>query len=169
MSPPSTSVELEQIVEESAVFEVIEDRSAEETIRSKLRDRHWTMLILSTLVLAVSLAVSVRGSGEAGAVTWLGIELPVLCGSRAWFGIECPGCGLTRSFVALAAGDFTEAYRFHRVGWLLWLAVVMQIPFRVYSLWEMRTSTLERQWPDWFGYFLIAALLGNWVLKVFSI
>ena len=70
-------------------------------------------------VIAAALLLRV---GEAGHVQpkWLpNFPLPVMCGSRAFFGVECPGCGLTRSFVALAGGDFAESLAFHRVGWVL--------------------------------------------------
>ena len=166
MPLPSTSVEFEMIVEEQSAFDTESDRSTEEVIKNQLRERHLSMLILSVLILAISLALSVSGLGEEEAVAWGEIELPQLCGSRAWFGVECPGCGLTRSFIALATGDFSESVRYHRVGWVLWLAVILQIPFRGYSLWKMQTSVLERRWPTWFGSFLIATLIGNWILKV---
>lgn len=34
---------------------------------------------------------------------------PVLCPFRLATGLPCPGCGLTRSWVALAHGDFSTA------------------------------------------------------------
>ena len=143
--------------------------SAQEVMRRALYRRHRSMLILSASVLLVSSAFSVYGTGGEAVVTWLGIELPPLCGSRAFFGVECPGCGLTRSFIALTSGDFSESLRFHRIGWVMWLMVVLQIPFRSYSLWQLRTSVVERRWPTWVGYLLIAALMGNWVLKFFAL
>jgi hypothetical protein len=92
--------------------------------------------------------------------------LPPMCGSRALFGVECPGCGLTRSFVALASGDLAESIRLHRVGWLLAAAVVLQIPYRIYALRELRTKAPQRTWPTWFGNGLIAILILNWLIKI---
>lgn len=139
-----------------------------ETIELQLRSRHRTMLVLSILILVLSFILSIDGSGTES-VAWWGIELPPLCGSRYWFNAECPGCGLTRSFVALAHLEFGQSFAFHRLGWLIWLAVVLQLPYRVYSLGELHYKTVQRRWPVWFGNFLIAALLGNWILKVLSI
>jgi hypothetical protein len=133
--------------------------------RHQLHERHWTMLVISLLVIILSVTLRLNPSGTVGAA-WLPISsLPPLCGSRALLGVECPGCGLTRSFVALGNGDWRESLRMHRVGWLLAAAVVLQIPYRAYSLWELRRRLPQRSWPNWFGRLLIAALLVNWFAK----
>lgn len=133
---------------------------------AQLRERHWTMLVIAVLVIIASVTLNLRPTGEVAA-SWLPFSsLPQMCGSRALFGIECPGCGLTRSFVALGSGNFRESFRLHHVGWLLALAVVLQIPYRILALRELRTRIRRRAWPDWFGYGLIAALLLNWLIKV---
>jgi len=131
-----------------------------------LRDRHWTMLVLSILIIAASFLLQVRDSQTVGPIGLPQFSLPALCGSRVLFGVDCPGCGLTRSFIALAAGNVADSIRFHRVGWVLALAVVLQIPYRLLCLWELRTKIPTRTWPTWFGNILIALLIGNWLLKV---
>lgn len=136
----------------------------QQQVQRLLYDRHRSMLIISLIVLALSFVISIR---EAH-VSWLNIDLPVLCGSRALFDVECPGCGLTRSFVALADGNWASSFEYHRVGWLMFLAVLLQVPYRAYRLWQLRAEVLEPQWPRYFGYLLIAALIGNWAWNVVS-
>lgn len=46
----------------------------------------------------------------------------LICPFRAITGIPCPGCGLTRSFMAIARGDFENALRMHLFGPVLFLA-----------------------------------------------
>lgn len=41
------------------------------------------------------------------------IALPVACYSVRWFGIPCPGCGLSRAFMALTRGEFGNAWELH--------------------------------------------------------
>lgn len=41
---------------------------------------------------------------------------PSPCISRNFFGLACPGCGMTRSVTAAAHGDFAKAFRFHALG-----------------------------------------------------
>ena len=107
---------------------------------------------------------------ERPRIAWF--SLPPLCVSRAWWGVECPGCGLTRSFVALSSGELVESLRLHRVGWLLYIAVVGKIPYRAYKLRQLGQAEAagsavgEPAWPIWFGRLLIAALIGNWLLKI---
>ncbi len=50
---------------------------------------------------------------------------PFFCPFRALTGIECPGCGMTRAFVAAAAGDFAEAIHLNpfSIPLLVWTAV----------------------------------------------
>jgi len=43
---------------------------------------------------------------------WLGEHL-FTCPFKAHFGIDCPGCGLQRSILALFRGDFTESFKFY--------------------------------------------------------
>jgi hypothetical protein len=73
---------------------------------------------------------------------------------------------LTRSFVALANGDFRQSLRFNRVGWLVALAVVAQIPYRLFVLWELRRGEIHRPWLMWIGYLLVAMLVVSWLLKL---
>jgi hypothetical protein len=130
------------------------------------RDHHRWMLGVSVCVIFASLLLRIRDS-DSVRVAGLDVALPPLCGSRALFNIECPGCGLTRSFVALAAGDVQQSLRYHRLGWLLALAVVAQIPYRTFALWELNANRLsERAWPKWFGNLLIALLVANWLAQI---
>src|SRR5689334_15599836 len=88
-----------------------------------LRDRHRTMLYFAVAVIAAAFLLRIRDS-ESVTLCGLHMTLPTLCGSRALFGVDCPGCGLTRSTIALAAGDLSQSLQFHRIGWLMALAIV---------------------------------------------
>jgi hypothetical protein len=48
----------------------------------------------------------------------------VTCPVRAIAGVECPFCGMTRSFVAMARGRVGDAFAFHPAGPLLMLAML---------------------------------------------
>src|SRR4051794_40300477 len=74
------------------------------------RQHHRTMLWISLAVIAASFFLRRTGS-ESVRLVWSHIELPPLCASRMFFGVECPGCGLTRSFVALANGDLLASWQ----------------------------------------------------------
>jgi len=137
------------------------------------RDPHRIMLWISVAILVAAFLLRERATGRVGLAFLPQWNLPTLCGSRALLGVECPGCGLTRSFVALAGGDWRGSLAANRVGWLIALAVLLQIPYRSYSLYELRASRggqiPARTWPIWCGYLLIAALVVNWLLRVSGI
>jgi hypothetical protein len=92
--------------------------------------------------------------------------LPETCPSRSLFHTECPGCGLTRSFVHLAHGDWAASLKVNRVGWLLALAVVLQFPYRVVALRTQNGAPLGSSVPKMFGWLLIFALVANWLVKI---
>jgi hypothetical protein len=87
---------------------------------------------LFDLGLAVLVAVQLSASawlvpaGDAVAVPG-GEGIRGLCWFRAVFHIDCPFCGLTRSFVALAHGDVVAALRWHPAGPLLFTAMVVAL------------------------------------------
>jgi hypothetical protein len=54
-----------------------------------------------------------------------GSPLRGLCLLHEALAIECPLCGMTRSFVSLAHGDLGAALRFHPAGPLLFVAMVV--------------------------------------------
>lgn len=98
------------------------------------------------------------------------VKLPETCMSQRILGISCPGCGLTRSFVALAHGDPRTAYWFNPMGPVLFVVFVLQIPYRIIEyfgiwrslpLWERFKKRL-----DLITYILAAGLVACWVVKL---
>ena len=75
-----------------------------------------------------------------------GVELPGVCTLKETTGIPCPGCGLTRSWVAAMHGDLAGSWAFHRVGWLLlayaWLQILR------HGLW-LAVPKLRRPLAPW--------------------
>lgn len=135
--------------------------------RQQVRKHHWTMLVLSFVVLLLACLMQIQNSERVAFLGFSRYPLPELCGSRLLFNTECPGCGLTRSFIALAAMDWETSLQFHRIGWLLALAVVLQIPYRIFRLQRSNSQVSKTRWPVWCGNLLITLLVGNWFVKVF--
>lgn len=72
------------------------------------------------------------------AVFLFGWEVPPLCIFSAIFGVECFGCGLTRSFTYVGHGQFAEALALHKLGPIVYLLVLAQLPLRAWRLWQSR-------------------------------
>ncbi|HTR51253.1 MAG TPA: DUF2752 domain-containing protein [Kofleriaceae bacterium] len=82
------------------------------------------------------LALAALAIGQLAAAAWLtpagdavalpgGSPLGGTCWFHEVFGLPCPFCGMTRSFVALAHGRIGDAFRFHAAGPLLAAAMVV--------------------------------------------
>ena len=129
------------------------------------------MFWIAVAVLVLSFALRVRADQRVAFIGLGGLPAPEMCGSRAWFGIECPGCGLTRGFIRLASGDWNGAIALNRVAPLLAFAVLAQIPYRLAILlgWPPVRRFAESPWPSAFGWVLIIALIGNWLLKLLGV
>jgi hypothetical protein len=95
---------------------------------------HLTILIASLAVLAASLLLT----ADPQAVYFYGSALPESCLFKRATGIECFGCGLTRSFVYMGHLDPAGAFALHKLGPLLYSAVVAQLPYRGWRLLSAR-------------------------------
>jgi hypothetical protein len=82
------------------------------------RARFWRMALLG---LAGALGLAAYGYGQGWAIPhWR-------CWFQAWLTIPGPGCGLTRSWIALAQGHGLKAMQYHLFGPVLALAVVIAV------------------------------------------
>lgn len=87
-----------------------------------------TIVATATAVVIVTLIL--------GAWTQRGGTLPSqsFCVSVLALGQECPGCGLTRSFVAMGSGDFAGAILFNPLGPVLLAGVIALLLIRLSKL-----------------------------------
>lgn len=129
--------------------------------------RHRFMLQLATFVVVMSFLLEVRPDQRVQfwfAPSW---PLPETCGTRWLFKTDCPGCGLTRSFILMSRGRWDEAFHLNRAGWLMGLAVLLQFPYRLAAMAEVRRGLFRtRPWAEWFGWALPAAVIVNWVARM---
>jgi hypothetical protein len=59
------------------------------------------------------------------------LQLPETCASRLILRVSCPGCGLTRSFVSVARGEWKMATRANAMGPILFSLCCLQVPYRI--------------------------------------
>jgi hypothetical protein len=85
----------------------------------------------SIFIIAMSLFLS----PSDGPLHLFGWEVPPLCTFKRLTGMDCPGCGLTRSFTWMGHGEVLAAFRMHKLGPALWVLVLAQIPLRAWQLW----------------------------------
>jgi len=90
------------------------------------------LIILAVCALALVLAfVLTPGTQQVDIGGW---AIPELCGVKRLTGYPCPGCGLTRSWVYLAHGDWRTALSMNVLGPILFLTAAVQIPLRTWRI-----------------------------------
>ncbi len=88
---------------------------------------HLIVLGISVSILLTALTLTTSGSQLR-----LGqMNLPPLCVLRQTTGLPCPGCGLSRSVVAAAHGNWSESFTYHRLGGVFLLFLVLQALYRL--------------------------------------
>jgi hypothetical protein len=129
------------------------------------RQRHWVVLAVAAVVIGAATMLEVRAQERVAIRGLPNYPLPHMCTSRVFLGISCPGCGLTRSFVYLAHGRWQEAWRVHRLGWLLAGLVVMQLPYRGMILAGLLRPISSRT-AQWLAFGLAGLLVAHWALTM---
>ena len=128
---------------------------------------HLLVLILATLVIAL-VSLLRFDSQDRLFVPVLEVQLPATCVSRQFFGWDCPGCGLTRGFVALVHGQWKRAWLFNPGTYLVLFLVIIQIPYRAIQIRRTQLGIPEIRHPRVEAMCLLATvfvLFGQWVLK----
>ena len=141
--------------------------------------------LLAAAALAIYL-VLLAGSAIGPVVLWVLHPYPLPPVLAGYLGLVLLGtafiaCGLAASCVSenqvvsamltygvlvfLWFASSNEAAMGDRVAWVVALALVATIPYRVIALWTHRGLPLGATLPRIVGWSVFAALVGNWVLK----
>lgn len=96
---------------------------------------HWGFtdaVVLGVCLAVVGAAALLNPSPDV--VSFFGIDVPVMCSFRQLTGMNCPGCGLTRSFSFMAHGRVLDAFQVNWFGPAAFGFVAAQIPWRTIRL-----------------------------------
>ena len=136
------------------------------------KEMSYHLVALAVAITVIVLSFVMRSVGqEMVFLPGASFPLPPSCTAQQVFGIDCPGCGLTRSFISISAGEWQRAWNFNRVSFLVYLFVVGQIPWRLYQLSRIMRDRFPVFSPWLFTplFVICCLLLFNWVLKLSGI
>jgi hypothetical protein len=92
----------------------------------KLTGRALDLGLAAFVAAVLGASLVLRSAGDQ--VVWPGGgALGIVCPFRRLFDLDCPFCGLTRSFVALAHGEVAAALRCHPAGPALFVALAVAL------------------------------------------
>lgn len=129
---------------------------------------HWAILLGAAAVMGLSALLSLGEHQSEVMVPLVGIPLPPVCAMKLYTGLDCPGCGLTRSFIATAHGQWSEALRFNPAGPIWFALIAVQIPWQAAQLWRIRRGRRPFElgwWGQGMLYAALAALIVQWSLR----
>ncbi len=96
--------------------------------------------------------------------------MPETCMLHARFGIDCPGCGLTRSFIHLAHGRIVEGLSLNPAGIAIFLFVAAQVPAAMLRFALGRSSRFAILWTQGNEVALVVLptlTLFQWIVRLF--
>jgi Protein of unknown function (DUF2752) len=128
--------------------------------------RHRQVLVIACAVGLLAFALQELPDGRVSFRGLTQIPLPQTCFARNWLGLKCPGCGLTRSIIHVAEGDWQASWRNHRLGSVMAIVIALQIPYRLLALRQLDRGLIGPRWQAVLAYALIGLLLGNWLVDL---
>lgn len=130
------------------------------------RRYHRVTLAMSAGALLFALALVPKPETDGIHTELMGLRMPTLCLYRATSGMDCPACGLTRSFMYLVRGDVTHAVRCNPLGPLFFLIVVLQIPYRLVVLGAgRRPPDIPERWRSVVRNAVLAGVVLLWAAR----
>jgi len=90
------------------------------------------------------------------------------CAVRHFLGVDCPGCGLTRSFVALAHSDLRGSLDLHPMGVIIavWLLYIFFRAVYAVMLGRWPRTILTQNVRDIILYAFLIGLIVQWIAKL---
>ncbi|MCH8922154.1 MAG: DUF2752 domain-containing protein [Planctomycetes bacterium] len=134
----------------------------------RLRNRSYHRIVLGIALAVLAASFLLQLPGDTKVELPLGnVQLPSICVWRNSTGVDCPGCGLTRSFICLAHGRPASAWKYNPAGLLLFTMLVGQLPYRGAQLW--RLSHGRQEWSNRLlnsiVWIMAIAVLGQWLIR----
>lgn len=158
-SPPITTPEPPLPVSD---VEFLDDDS----LAQSLRVYHWVMLFLAAGVILAAFLLQVRSDQRVEFRFAPGYPLPESCHARKFLNQDCPGCGLTRSFIYLAEGNLSASRAVQPLGWLLALITLAQLPYRLWAIRHPSARPLGTVLPLALLIGLVVLLWARWASEI---
>lgn len=89
------------------------------------------------------------------------------CFYREHFGITCPSCGLTRSFISIENFRFRDAFSFNRVGIMIYLLFIFVLVFNVFGICKAKITGYIGKCIAVYAVLICLVLVISWVLNFF--
>lgn len=128
---------------------------------------------VAMLLLLQVIALRLIATADVDGVSFAGRQVNSSCIFQQSFGVPCPTCGITRSVIMAAHGDYYAAWQMNPAGLL---AVAGAMMFSGAMLWVTFTRRLQlsvttqriKFWTLLYAGGLVAVLLLHWLRKMIA-
>ena len=128
---------------------------------------HAMFLLMALAVIVCSFVMTSEGK-TAVRIPGVPFQMPETCMSKRMWGVDCPGCGLTRSFISMSHAQFSRAFSFNAAGPIVYLFVLIQIPwhaFQMFRIWRLKLP-IESLWLYVPLFGMSVAILIQWLWRM---
>ncbi len=128
-----------------------------------------SLWMLAAILLVILSATMKIGENRTVYLPFVSTPVPESCAMYRYFGLDCPGCGLTRTFIHLAHGRLVEGLNLNPIGLIVFAFTIVQIPLGFGQLILGWRGDWLRSWPTWNERALIAlvfALSLQWLARL---
>lgn len=91
-----------------------------------------------------------------------------ICLFQHLLGIPCPGCGLTRSFAAIANLELYKSLQMNPSGLLIFSFVLFQIAARISALLFEKTDNIVWKISGYINKLIISSLILIWIIRLIN-
>lgn len=128
---------------------------------------HGIMLTGSVIIILLSFLMKADDSNQVF-LPGASVAMPESCLSKMYWGIDCPGCGMTRAFIRISAGQFTKARQLNSASFIVYLFVAIQIPWHAMQLSRIRqgVGVVDSWWTIVPALAVIVTLVVCWIWRV---
>ena len=124
-------------------------------MRVSVLNSPWASLFALLGIFALSFLLTVDGV----------MRIP-LCLFHLMSNLDCPGCGLTRSFISISHGDLLSAVRFNALGPVLYIFFLFLLLKLIYRLLNKEDPAFLQLKSLWIYYLFGLLFWGQWILKL---
>lgn len=128
------------------------------------------MIWFCSAAICLSLAASLQiGENRRVYLPFVGVPVPESCSFYRMFRVDCPGCGLTRTFIHMMHGRISDAWNLNPTGVFVFLFFASQIVLGACRFTFGERMAVVRNWSRWNNICLAtlaSALLVQWTIRL---
>ena len=104
------------------------------------------VLLMVTAAIVMSFVMTIEG--QEVYLPLASQPIPEVCASRNLFGMDCPGCGMSRAFISISNLEIDKALAFNSASLVVYLFVAIQIPWHLMQIFRTfyRGGPIDTWW-----------------------